>query len=367
MVYKLLTRVGSPLFVNGYALVLSSWATSALGIGYWIMAARLYSEEAVGLNSAALTVIFFLANVAQLNLVNALNRFIPSAGRETASLILKAYLASTVMAVCVSAVFLLGIDLWAPSLSAMRSSPASILWVIVATVSWCIFTLQDGVLIGLRQAKWVPLASITYAVIKLGMIVLLAKALPGTGIFVSWTVPVLLLIMSVNTLVFLRLVPSHVRAIEPAGHPFDNRAVVRFVMGDYFGSLAWIATITLLPILVLERIGPVASAHFYLAWNITYALYLVSGNMGMSLVTEAARDEEKLNLYSYQVLQRTLLLVAAAVVLIIIGAPVILRLYGASYASEGAILLRLLSLSAIPIPSSLSTSAWLGCSAKCIR
>lgn len=50
MAYKLLTQVGSPLFLNGYALVLSSGATSVLGIGYWIVAARLYSEEAVGLN-----------------------------------------------------------------------------------------------------------------------------------------------------------------------------------------------------------------------------------------------------------------------------------------------------------------------------
>lgn len=348
MVYRLLTQVGSPLFLNGYALVLSSGATSVLGIGYWIVAARLYSQEAVGLNSAALAVIFFLANVAQLNLVNALNRFIPSAGRKTASLIIKSYLASTVMAICVCAIFLLGINLWAPSLSALRSSPGSIVWVIVATVSWCIFTLQDGVLIGLGQAKWVPLASITYAVVKLGMIVLLAGALPGTGIFVSWTAPVLLLIVAVNALIFLRLTPSHARATEPTVHPAGGRAIVRFVMGDYLGSLAWIATITLLPIVVLERLGPVASAHFYLAWSITYALYLVSGNMGMSLVTEAARDEGKLNLYSYQVLRRTVLLVAAAVVLIVIGAPAILRLYGASYASEGATLLRLLSLSAIP-------------------
>ncbi len=348
MVHRLLTQVGSPLFLNGYALVLSSGATSVLGIGYWIMAARLYSEEAVGLNSAALTAMFFLANVAQLNLVNALNRFVPSAGRATTRLILWSYLASTVMAVCASAIFLFGINLWAPSLSALSSSPSSTLWVVLATASWCIFTLQDGVLVGLRQAKWVPLASTTYAVVKLGMIVLLARAMPGTGIFVSWTAPVLLLVIAVNALIFLHLVPSHVRATELQAHRIDKSAIVRFVMGDYFGSLAWIATISLLPIVVLEQVGPVASAHFYLAWNITYALYLVSGNMGMSLVTEAARDEAKLNLYSYQVLQRTVPLVAAAVALIIIGAPAILRLYGASYASEGATLLRLLSLSAIP-------------------
>lgn len=348
MIPKLFAQLNSPLLLNGYALVLSSGATSALGIVYWILAARLYSEEAVGLNSAAITVMFFLANVAQLNLINVLNRFIPSAGRATAGLILKSYLASALMALCVSVIFLLGLDIWAPSLSALNSSAGSTAWVIFATVSWCIFTLQDGVLIGLRQARWVPLATITYAVVKLALIVLLAGTLPGTGIFVSWTLPVLLLIVPVNLLIFLHLVPAHVRATESVGHTFDLKAILGFVMADYFGSLTWIATITLLPIMVLERVGPAASAYFYLAWNITYALYLVSGNMGMSLVTEGAKDEKNLRVYGNQILQRTLWIVAAAVGLIVVGASTILRLYGVSYADEGATLLRLLSLSAIP-------------------
>ena len=45
-------RLRSPLHRNGYALVASSAVTSVLGLAYWIVAARAYSTEAVGVCAA---------------------------------------------------------------------------------------------------------------------------------------------------------------------------------------------------------------------------------------------------------------------------------------------------------------------------
>ncbi len=348
MVAKLLGQFKSPLVLNGYALVFSSGATSVLGFGYWILVARLYTEEAVGLSSAVLSAMFFLANVSQFNLAHALNRFIPAAGSQTAGLVLRSYLLSVVMAVLASAVFLVGLEVWAPSLSGLRSSPAESIWFVFATVSWCLFVLQDSVLVGLRQAKWVPLENILYALVKLGLVVMFATALPENGVFVSWTAPVLLLTLPVNALIFFRLIPAHVRAATPRAQEVGTKAMIRYVAGDYMSSLVWTATVALVPLLILERLGASASAHFYLAWNIAYALYLVSVNMGMALVAEGSRDEANLDLYSYQTLKQILRLVVPSALLIVAGAPLILRLYGESYADGGSALLRLLSLSAIP-------------------
>ena len=66
------TRIGShlrtPLFRNGYALLASSAATSALGLFYWVLAARYYSTETVGLGSALLSAMMLLSGIAQLSL-----------------------------------------------------------------------------------------------------------------------------------------------------------------------------------------------------------------------------------------------------------------------------------------------------------
>lgn len=348
LIVRFLEQLKSPLILNGYAMVFSAGINAMLGVVYWVLAARLYPEEVVGLNSAALAAMFFLANISQLNLIHALNRFVPSAGQATTRLILTAYLVSAGLAVVASTIFLIGVGIWSPSLSALSSSPSTAAWFIFATVSWCIFSLQDGVLAGLRQAKWVALSTASYALVKLAMIVLFATALPSSGVFFSWTAPVLLLIVPVSALIFLRLVPRHVAAAALRGEEVRPQSIVRFVAGDYLSSLIWTATLTLLPILVVEQAGAASGAHFYLTWTIAYTLYFVSVNMCMSLVTEGARDEKNLNYYSYQTLKQTLRLMVPVVAIVVIGAPYILRLYGSSYADEGTTLLRLLSLSAIP-------------------
>src|SRR5436190_8645178 len=83
-----------PLYRNAYALILSSTATSALGLLYWVVAARFYGTEVVGINSAILSAMMFLGVVAQMNLGGMLVRYVPLAGRVTSRLIGFSYLAS---------------------------------------------------------------------------------------------------------------------------------------------------------------------------------------------------------------------------------------------------------------------------------
>ena len=79
-------RLNVPLYRNGYALVASSGLTSVLGLVYWLMAARLYTPQAVGVSAALISAMTLLANLAQLNLKSALNRFLPRAGSASAGL-----------------------------------------------------------------------------------------------------------------------------------------------------------------------------------------------------------------------------------------------------------------------------------------
>jgi hypothetical protein len=75
---RLRADLRDPLLRNGYALLVNVGVTSVLGFLYWIVAARTYSPEYVGLSSTAIVVVQFLAGVAgQPSIANALTRFIP--------------------------------------------------------------------------------------------------------------------------------------------------------------------------------------------------------------------------------------------------------------------------------------------------
>ena len=61
--------------------MLSAAATSGLGVLYWMLATRHYPAEVVGLNSAMISAMLFVAGVAQLSLVSVITCFLPRAGR----------------------------------------------------------------------------------------------------------------------------------------------------------------------------------------------------------------------------------------------------------------------------------------------
>jgi aminoglycoside phosphotransferase (APT) family kinase protein/O-antigen/teichoic acid export membrane protein len=353
----LVAHMQAPLYRNGYALVLSSATTSALGVVYWILAARNYSTEVVGLNSAALSAILFLSSMSQLNLMSALNRFIPSAGRETGRLVVYSILISLVVALIASTAFILGVNIWAPVLSFVGSNPIFTAWFTLAVMAWCVFVLQDAALTGLRQATWVPVENTVFAVLKIVLLLALAGVFPRYGILASWTLPLLVTLLPVNRLLFRRLIPQHVQATQDTATPPTPRQIGRYIAGDYLGSLIWYATTSFLPVLVAVRAGATANAYFYLSWTIAYSFYLVSLNMGQSLIAEGAADQTQLDNYSYRMFVQTVRLLVPMVVVMLVGAPYILRVFGASYSAEGTLLLRLLSLSALPnIVTSLYTS-----------
>lgn len=345
---RLLAHLRDPLYRNGYALVFSSTATSALGIFYWLLAAHLYPAETIGVNAGLLSALNFLASFAQLNLLNALNRFLPTAGSATKRLIVGAYFTSMAVALVGALLFLVGLPWWAPALGMLRDHWWLTLTFVGGVMVYCIFALQDGVLVGLRQATWVPVENLAFAVAKLLLLALSVTFFGDYGIYASWLLPMALVLLPVNWLIFRRLLPNHLAATQGQTAPLQAADVVRYVAGDYFGSLIWTATICLMPLLVLHRAGATANGYYYMAWTITYALYLISRNMGMSLVTEAALAPTQLLTLSYRTLSQSFRLLTPLVLLLTVGAPWLLRFFGADYAAEATTLLRLLILSTLP-------------------
>jgi O-antigen/teichoic acid export membrane protein/aminoglycoside phosphotransferase (APT) family kinase protein len=347
-VVRLRGHLRTPLYRNAYALTLSSTLTSVIGVGYWVLAARLYPPAVVGLNSAAIAAMMFLAGVAQVNLPSVLVRFIPEAGRGTRRFVGTAYLISGGCAAAAGLVFLWRLDLWAPKLAFLHAGPLMAGWFVAAVAGWSIFVLQDSALTGLRQATWVPIENAGFSVTKVLLLLVFVAWLPSYGVLASWTVGMVATLLPVNLLLFRRLMPQHMARTAGRGATLDPVRVVRYLAGDYLGSLSWLAATMLVPVLVLQVAGPTQNAYFYLCWQIAYALYYVSPNMGSSLIVEVANDPSQLARYSRQVFVQTLRLVVPVVVVVCVGAPLVLRVFGPAYAQHGSLVLRLLALSAIP-------------------
>jgi O-antigen/teichoic acid export membrane protein len=345
---SVISHLRKPLYRNGYALMLNAVTTSFLGILYWVIAARFYTTEAVGINSTTISTMTFLSTAARLYLDGALIRFLPRSGEKATRLIKYSYLIGGVASVILGAVFLLGLNLWAPALGFLRGSASISLSFLVATVASCIFTEQDGAMIGLRQAHWVPVENILFAAAKIVMLVVLAKLLPQYGIYASWVLPLIISLLPVNLLIFLKLLPKHNREnVEPEAG-IGPKEIFHYAGGLYAGYIFSAASLRLLPLIVLQVVGSHAAAYFTLPWMIVTSLQLVIPSMYGSLTVEASRDQSKLVKYSRQAFSQTARILVPLVLFLFAVGPYLLRLFGKNYALEANTLLRLLCLAILP-------------------
>lgn len=336
----------SPLFRNGYALMVNTGATGLLGVVYWLLAARHYSAVDVGRASAAYSAMNLVSGFTAANIVGAVTRFVPQSGRRTSALVLRAYLFSSATAVIAAVLFLLTVSHWGESYAELRGVlPA--LFFTICVIAWGIFTLQDGVLMGLRSAVWVPVENGTFGVVKIALLLAFAAALPSTGIDISWMLPVIVSLPLVNLLIFGKLMPNHERLTRDRQPP-TARQIGRFLAGDYTGALCVLAISNLVPIAVAIRVGPDLNAYFYMAWTIGGMLFLLAVNMATSLTVEGAFDNEALAANCRAALRRTMLLLMPLAAAMALLAPVALGLFGRRYAAYGTPILELLAIATLP-------------------
>ncbi|WP_282697703.1 lipopolysaccharide biosynthesis protein [Streptomyces sp. CC208A] len=337
---------GDSLFRNAYALMFSTGVSAALGLGFWLVAARYYTEEAVGQGSAAIAAQRMLASLTATTLSGAVVRYVPRAGRATGPLVARLYLLSTVVVAAASGIFLLTLDWWGPSYAPLGTLSAGLFFT-VTSVGWALLTLQDGVLTGLRKAFWVPVGNAVFSVGKLVLLVVFAAALPVLGVFVSWAAAIALSTVPLGWLVFRRLIPRQARA-DRDREPPSYREIGRFVAGDAVGALFSLLMISLLPVMVAVRFDAAHNAFFYTAYTVGGTMEFMAINMASSLTAHASHSPESLAEGVRGALRRMTLLLVPVVLVLVLFAPLILTPFGQGYADNGSLVLRLLAAGALP-------------------
>jgi O-antigen/teichoic acid export membrane protein len=332
---------------SAYSLIANAVATSLLGLGFWLAAARLFPAREVGEDSALIAAMTVLSVVGQLDLGDVLIRFLPAAGRLTPRLVLGAYVTAVGMSLLLSIGFVVVAPRWSSSLSFLgQSTSLAITFCVIASL-WAVFSLQDYVLIAMHRSPWVAVENSIFGVLKLAVLPILLVAGTSHAVFVAWVGPVILLIIVVSLFLWRRVIPSHIRRqseLDLDRVPVRRGFVIRFVAFNYLATLLNQMATRLLPVLVVVALGATSNAYFYIAFTITSSFDLLFVYVTMSLVVEAAADEQHLRALTQQLVRRFLMFMIVGGALIIIAAPLLLLPFGQAYADNAAPVLRLLVL-----------------------
>ena len=337
-----------PLYRNAYALMANTAGNSILGLLYWVLAARTFPDAAVGRGNALIALMMLVSTFTQLNWSGALIRFLPRAGRSAQRMLVTAYVMATALAAVAAAAVMAYCHFARAPDDPLYVSTGVAVWFVVSTMAWSVFNLQDAALTGLRSAVWVPLENGLYGLVKLVLLVVVARSSLSEGVFASWTVPVIALLVPVNLLLFRRILPRHATA-QPDAQQMPARGVLaRYMAGDYAAQAFTQLSSTFLPVLVVSLLGAAQGAYYLPAQTAFAAMGMLATAITSSLVVEAARDEGATHRLARAMLRRICVLVLPAGAFVALAAPWLLDLFGSQYRAGATTVLQLMMLSLLP-------------------
>lgn len=326
----------SPVVRGALALTLNSIVSAALGLLFWVLAARMLPVEQVGLGMATVSTITAVANLGQLNLYQTSGVLLSGSMRSRRLVVELTGLATgATLLVATGAAVLWALTDWGRDL--VTTGPLFV----ACAVGWTLFALKDGLLVGLRSFAAVPVLNTCYGLLKIGALVALVAVLDGRAIVAATYVPVLAVLPLAAWLTARR---TRDAAPSPgSGSGLDRR----FIGVDYVGFVCLQLSTTLLPFLMLTWAGAHAAGIFAVVWLLVVMLDTLAHNAGVPLASEAARDPHRAHHLSGVISRRAFVLVAGSVLAVLLLADVVLGFYGEVYAAEGAVALRILALASL--------------------
>lgn len=332
----------TPLYRSSFALVLTTAANAGFGLLFWTLAARLYSTEEVGRGAAAVAALQLVSMLGCTGLTPALVRLVPPSRSHTARLVLGTYTAGVTIAV------LAGVGVLIATSVGLKPVAVPGYVYLLAIPVFALFTLQDGVLIGLRREGVVPIENTIYGIFKIGLLIGFSTA-GAWGIFVSWSMSTLLVVVPINLLLFRRFIPVHSAREAGPGREFSPGDIARFAGGNHISGLLMAFPDFLMPIIVLQVAGATENAFFYAAWSLVWPLRLVASQIANAFTAQAAEDDRRARDLLRRAGLLALAIFAPLVLFLTAGAHPLLRyLFGAEYAENGEMVMRLLAPGLLP-------------------
>lgn len=320
------------LLGNALGMAGASVATAVLGFAYWLIAARSFPPETVGIVSATIASMGFLGLVGDLGLGTAMmgnvGRFPGCAGALVGTALLLAALCSAALALCYIAL-LAG---HSQELGAVAGTPLGAGIYVAGVAITGALLVFDQALMGMLLGRLQFWRNVAFASVKLALLAALALAHAGdaTLFFATWVVG--------QVASMLLLAARHWR--RRAGwlqrpSPRLMQGMGPAVVSHHALNLATQAPGLLLPVLVTYMLSARVNAAFFTAWTLMGVAFLVPASLTTSLYAVIARDAAALARKMRFTLRASLLFSALTIAGCVLLGGLVLRIFNPDYAIAG--------------------------------
>ncbi|MFW6057132.1 MAG: lipopolysaccharide biosynthesis protein [Chloroflexota bacterium] len=336
----------SSLYRNAVYTIGSHGLMAVLGFFFWVIVARFYTEAEVGYSGAIISAMGMVSLVGHLGLETFLIRFL--AGARNRTVILNTCLTySAVVTAAAAVVGVIGLRLFSTEIGFIGHQPVFFVAFVAFAVANTLFSLTGATFVARRQAHLMLVKDFVFSGLKLFLPLAFVTYFHAFGIVASWG---LASAAAVAVSLYV-LLPRVVAGYVP--RPSFRARLLRRAWGysgmSYLVSLIAVAPKFLMPLLVINVLGPVQNGYFYVAWAIYTVLGTIPGSVAQSMFAEASTNKRSLHRNIARSFLLSTVLLAPAVLFLELFGGQLLRAFGASYSENSVGLLQVLALATIPV------------------
>jgi O-antigen/teichoic acid export membrane protein len=334
---------------NSVGMISGRAASMALGFLFWLLAARLFPADKVGLTAGVVSAMMLCTQLALLGIGSAFIAYFPRHQLKPAALVDTAVSIVVLSSLVAGAIFLVTASF---SFHELRVVGGSALYVVMF-LAMCVFgtlnILLDQVSIAIGRGGQVLTRNVVFGgvtVVLLLALHTLAHDASSLALFSLWIG---------GGIGACALGAGQLwRALE--GYRYRPRIerelrapLVRVGLPNHLLTLTERAPGLILPILVTELLSPTQNAFWYAVWMMAWVVYIIPISMGMALFAEASHRPESLARAVRSGVGTSLLFgVVSAAAIALLAGP-LLGLLGSRYAAGGTTPLRILLVAFVPL------------------
>jgi O-antigen/teichoic acid export membrane protein len=272
-------------------------------------------------------------------------RFLPESDKGGPRLANAVFTTSAVAALVSSVVFLVGVPLWARSLDFLREQPLYSAAFISFVIASTLYSVQTYAFVAIRKAKYILVQVLFVQLSRLALPVLLATFFGAFGVVASGGIATAL-----GAVIGFALLTKGLPGYRPGGvaDPASVFKLFPFSVANYVADSLLLTPGLILPLVVVGLLGSTEAAYFYMAWFSGYLLTSASAYLALSLFAEGSYDPGALPVLSRNAVAGALAVATVGALFLLLLGDRLLLAFGRDYATEGATLLRLVALAALP-------------------
>jgi O-antigen/teichoic acid export membrane protein len=318
--------------------MLSSLLSATAGFFFWIVAAALFQPHDIGLATVVISSITLIVVFSRAGQDWSIIRFFPEMNKS--AILGTSVVVTTILALAFGGVFVLLADVLSPSLQIIRQ-PLSAISFLAIVVTWSILMTLTTAFVANRRADYQFLQGIAMASrIPLLLLMTMLGALGIVGAFgIGYG---LTLLLSIVLLSRLRIKLEFALDLNYLRQSFNYSAT------NFIVNLFMQVPPLMIPVLVLQRLGPESVAFFYISYTVASILYVIPNAISTSMLVEGSHGEAMKGIVRKSLELEYAILIPASFLIYLKGGA-ILSLFGTEYSSEGLELLRMMTVASLLI------------------